>query len=38
VARVRLHQPDLGIKPYSAMLGTLKIQPGVAVEISVPAP
>jgi hypothetical protein len=38
VARVRLHQPDFGIKPFSAMLGTLKIQPGVAVEISVPAP
>lgn len=37
VARVRLHQPDFGIKPFSAMLGTLKIQPAVEVEISVPA-
>lgn len=36
VARVRLHQPDFGIKPYSAMLGTLKIQPDVEVELRLP--
>ncbi|MBX3248052.1 MAG: YceI family protein [Myxococcales bacterium] len=37
VTRVRLHQPDFGIKPYSAMLGTLKIQPDVEIELRVPA-
>lgn len=36
VARARLHQPDFGIKPYSAMLGTLKVQADVEVEVSVP--
>ena len=33
---VPLHQPDFGITPYSAMLGTLKVQPTVRVVISVP--
>jgi polyisoprenoid-binding protein YceI len=33
-ARVRLHQPDFGIKPYSAMLGTLRIQPDITVELT----
>ncbi|MCB9599113.1 MAG: YceI family protein [Sandaracinus sp.] len=37
VGRTRLHQPDFGITPYSAMLGTLKIQPTVEVELSLPA-
>jgi len=37
VAEVELHQPEFGIKPYSAMLGTLKIRPTVRVRISVPA-
>jgi hypothetical protein len=36
VAEVRLHQPDFGIKPYTAMLGTLRIQPDVTVRIAVP--
>jgi len=36
-AELELHQPDFGIKPYSAMLGTLKIQPTVRVRVSVPA-
>jgi polyisoprenoid-binding protein YceI len=36
VAEVRLHQPDFGIKPYRAALGTLKIRPDVDVRISVP--
>lgn len=36
VAEVRLHQPDFGIKPYSAMLGTLKIKPDVVVRCTVP--
>ena len=38
VAEVRLHQPDFGIKPYSAMLGTLKIKPDVLVRLTVPLP
>lgn len=33
-----LHQPDYGITPYSAMLGTLKIKPDVRVEVRVPHP
>jgi len=37
VAEVSLHQPDFGIKPYSAMFGTLKIKPDVKVRVSVPA-
>ena len=36
VGRVRVHQPDFGIEPFRAMLGTLKIQPTVEVELSVP--
>ena len=31
---VTLHQPDFGIKPFSAMLGTLKIKPSVEVKLS----
>ena len=38
IGEVTLHQPDFGIKPYSAMLGTLKIQPDVKVRISVTLP
>ena len=34
---VAIHQPDFGIKPYSAMLGALKVQPTVKVQLSVPA-
>ncbi len=36
VARVRLHQPDFGIAPFRAMLGALRIQPTIDVELSVP--
>jgi hypothetical protein len=32
-ARVRLHQPDFGIKPFSAMMGMLKVKPGVEVVV-----
>ena len=38
IGEVSLHQPDFGIKPYSAMLGTLKIQADVKVRIEVPLP
>jgi polyisoprenoid-binding protein YceI len=36
VTRVRLHQPDFGITPFKAMLGALRIQPHVEVEVQVP--
>lgn len=35
VATVPIHQPDFGIKPYSALLGTLKVKPDVTVRASV---
>jgi YceI-like protein len=31
---VTLHQPDFGIRPYRAMLGTLKIQSDVKIRIA----
>lgn len=37
VAELTLHQPDFGITPYKAMMGTLKIKPDVRIRISVPA-
>jgi polyisoprenoid-binding protein YceI len=37
VSEVVLHQPDFGVKPYTAMLGTLKIKPDVRVRVSLPA-
>lgn len=37
VATIRLNQPDFGIKPYTAMLGTLKIKPEIAIELHLPA-
>jgi hypothetical protein len=36
VARVRLNQPDFDIEPFSALLGALKLEPHVDVELSVP--
>lgn len=38
VAEVSLHQPDFGIKPYSALLGTLRIRPNVMVRLALPIP
>jgi polyisoprenoid-binding protein YceI len=35
-AEVSLHQPDFGIKPYTAMLGTLKVKADVTVRCAVP--
>lgn len=32
-ARTKILQPDFGIKPYKAMLGALKVQPGVRAEV-----
>jgi len=37
VAEASLHQPDFGIKPYSAMFGTIRIKPDVRVRVSVAA-
>lgn len=36
VAEVNIHQPDFGIKLFSAALGALKVKPDVTVRISVP--
>lgn len=38
VAEVELNQPDYGIVPYKAMLGTLKVKPQVRVRVRVPSP
>jgi polyisoprenoid-binding protein YceI len=38
VGTIELDQRDFGITPYRAMLGTLRIQPRVRVELSLPAP
>jgi YceI-like domain len=34
--RVQVHQPDFEIKPYSAMMGALRIKPAVDVVVRVP--
>ncbi|MDH3625076.1 MAG: YceI family protein [Myxococcales bacterium] len=36
VTEVTIHQPDFGIKPYTAALGALRIKPDVRVRVSVP--
>lgn len=36
VAEVRLHLPDYGIKPFSALFGAMKVKPDVLVRITVP--
>lgn len=33
VAEFELHQPDFGVAPFKAMMGTLKIQPAVKVRV-----
>jgi polyisoprenoid-binding protein YceI len=38
VAEVTLQQPDYGIKPFSALLGAMKIKPEVKVRVRVPRP
>ena len=37
VARFRLRQADFGIRPFKALMGALKIQPHVDVELRTPA-
>jgi polyisoprenoid-binding protein YceI len=36
-AELPLHQPDFGIRPYRAMMGTLRVRPDVVVRTSLPA-
>lgn len=36
-AEIPLRQPDFGIRPYSAMMGTLRVKPEVRVRIAAPA-
>ena len=36
VTELALNQVDFGIKPFSAMMGTLKVKPEVRIELSVP--
>jgi hypothetical protein len=36
VAEVKVHQPDFGIKPYSAMMGAIRVRPTVVVRLSLP--
>lgn len=36
-ADLTIHQPDFNIKPFSAMMGTLKIKPEVVVRVILPA-
>lgn len=36
VAEVTLHQPDFGITPFKAMMGTLKVKPDVRVRVTLP--
>lgn len=36
VAEVELNQPDFGVEPFKAMMGTLKVKPAVKVRVSVP--
>jgi polyisoprenoid-binding protein YceI len=38
IVETMLHQPAYGIRPYSAMLGALRIQPDVRVRIATPWP
>jgi polyisoprenoid-binding protein YceI len=38
IVETTLYQPDYGIKPYSALLGALKIRPEVRVRLAAPWP
>jgi polyisoprenoid-binding protein YceI len=38
VVEAVIHQPDFGIRPYTAMLGALRIKPDVAVRVTTPWP
>jgi polyisoprenoid-binding protein YceI len=36
VAEVQIDQPDFGVVPFKAMMGTLKVKPEVRVRVSIP--
>lgn len=36
VTEVRLDQPEFGIKPFRALLGAIRIKPGVQIRVSAP--
>ena len=36
IAEWTLHQPDFGIRPFSAMFGALKVQPDIRIRICAP--
>lgn len=36
VAEVTVHQPDFGITPFKAMMGTLRVKPDVRVRVTLP--
>jgi len=36
IADVRVHLPDFGIKPFSALLGAIRIKPDILVHIEIP--
>lgn len=36
VATLSLHQPDYGITPFKAMMGTLKVKPDVQIRLTIP--
>ncbi len=38
VALASIHQPDFGIRPYTAMLGALRVRPDVGVRLTAPWP
>jgi len=38
VVEASIHQPDFGIRPYTAMLGALRVRPGVGVRLTAPWP
>jgi hypothetical protein len=38
VAETVVHQPDFGIRPYAAMLGTLRVKPDVTVRVTMRRP
>jgi polyisoprenoid-binding protein YceI len=38
VAIASIHQPDFGIRPYTAMLGALRVSPDVGVRLTAPWP
>jgi len=37
VAEAKVHQPDFGIVPYSAMMGAIRVRPTVVVRLSLPS-